>query len=137
MGFMDDIKGKAEGMLGEGGGQHAGLIKGIMEMLQDRQSGGLNGLIESFRQKGLGNVISSWIGTGQNQPISPDQVKEGMGPQRMEQVASKAGMSTDEAAAKLSEHLPNVVDKLTPEGKVPEGGMMEQGIEMLKSKLFH
>jgi uncharacterized protein YidB (DUF937 family) len=137
MGFMDDIKGKAEEMMGQSGGQHVGLLKGVMEMLQDKQNGGLNGLIESFRQKGLGDVISSWIGTGQNQPISPDQVKEGMGRERLEQVAAKAGMSTDEAAAKLSEHLPNVVDKLTPEGKVPEGGMLDKGLELLKSRLFH
>jgi uncharacterized protein YidB (DUF937 family) len=135
MGIFDDIAGKAEGLIGAGGGKEAGLIKGVMEMLSDKGGGGLTGLIQSFREKGLGEIVSSWVGTGQNSPISPDQVKAGMGSQRLEQVASKAGISTDEAAGKLSEHLPGIVDKLTPNGTVPEGGMLEQGLAMLKSKL--
>jgi uncharacterized protein YidB (DUF937 family) len=134
MGMFDDLTGKAEEMLGKSGGQNSGLLKGVMAMLQDKQTGGLNGLIESFKQKGLGNLISSWVGTGENAPISPDQVKEGMGSERLEKVAAQAGMSSDEAASKLSEHLPNVVDKLTPEGKVPEGGLLDKGLEMLKGK---
>jgi len=134
MGILHDIMEKAEEFLG--GGQQAGLLKAVIEMLQDKQTGGLNGLIESFQQKGLGDIISSWIGTGQNMPISPEQVKDGLGNVRLEQVASLAGMSTDDVAAKLSEHLPDWVNKLTPEGKV-DGEMLDQGLEMLKSKLLH
>lgn len=134
MGIFDDMAGKAEGLLGGAGGKESGLVKGVMEMFTEKEGGGLSGLIQSFKEKGLGEIVSSWIGTGQNAPISPDQVKEGMGSQRLEKVAAKAGMSTDEAADKLSEHLPNLVDKLTPNGSVPEGGMLEKGLEMLKSR---
>jgi uncharacterized protein YidB (DUF937 family) len=134
MGMFDELAGKAEGMLGGAGGAHSGIIKAVMDLFSDRQTGGLGGLIQSFQQKGMGDIISSWVGTGPNAPISAEQVKEGMGSERMEKVAAKAGVSTDEAASSLSEHLPNVVDKLTPEGKVPEGGMLEKGLEMLKGR---
>lgn len=134
MGMFDDITGKAQELLGQTGGK-TGIMKGIMEMLSDKGGGGLGGIIQSFQQKGMGNIISSWIGTGRNEPITPDQVKDGLGQERVEQVAQHAGVSSDEAAAQLSEHLPNVVDKLTPEGKVPEGGMLDKGVDFLKSKL--
>src|SRR5512137_1498885 len=113
MGMFDDIKDKALGMLGESG-EGSGLLKGIMEMLSDKEGGGLSGLVQSFQQKGLGDIISSWIGTGQNSPISPDQLKEGLGSETLKNLAAKAGISTEEVTAKLSEQLPNLIDKMTP-----------------------
>lgn len=136
MGMFDDIAGKAQGMFGQGGSGNAGIMRGIMELLSDRQTGGLGGIIQSFQQRGLGDVVSSWIGKGQNAPITPTQMREGLGTERISKVASTAGVSHDEAAAGLSEHLPKVVDQLTPDGTVPQGGMLDQGVEMLKSKLF-
>lgn len=135
MGMFDTITGKAQEILGKVGGEQSGLIKGVMEMFQDKQTGGLQGLIQSFQQRGMGDIVSSWISKGPNKPISPDQVKEGMGRERIEKVAAKAGLSTDETANKLSQHLPDIVDKLTPEGTVPEGGMLDKGIDFIKSKL--
>lgn len=132
MGAFDDIAGKVSGMAG---GKDSQLIHGILEMFTDRQRGGLGGIVQSFQQKGLGDIISSWIGKGQNAPISADQVKEGLGNERVQELASKAGLSTDETAQKLTTHLPDAVDKATPDGAVPEGGMLEKGIEFLKSKL--
>lgn len=131
MGMFDDITGKAQEMMGGSGG---GIVKAVMNLLSDKQTGGLAGLVESFKQRGLGDVVNSWIGKGPNAPISPQQVREGMGNERMEKVAAQAGVSTDEAANKLSEHLPNIVDKLTPDGSIPEGGMLDKGLDMLKSK---
>lgn len=133
MGILDDVTGKAQEMLGQSGGK-AGILKGIMALLSDPQTGGLSGLIQSFQQKGLGDVIGSWIGTGQNLPIAPQQVKEGLGSERLQKVADTAGVSPDEAASQLSQHLPGAVDQLTPEGKVPEGGMLEKGLELLKGR---
>jgi len=134
MGIFDDLAGKLQGMFGGAGGEHAALIKAVMETLSQGQGAGLTGLVESFQQKGLGDIASSWIGTGQNAPISADQLKDGMGRELLETIAAKAGLSTDEAADKLSEHLPNIIDKLTPDGALPGGGMLEKGLEMLKSK---
>lgn len=135
MGMFDDIKGKAFGMFGESGGEGTGLLKGVMEMLSDKEGGGLGGLVQSFKQKGLGDIISSWIGTGQNSPISPEQLKEGLGNEKLQNLAAKAGMSPEEVTAKLSEQLPNLIDKMTPEGVIPEGGLMEKGREFLKGKM--
>lgn len=132
MGMFDDITGKVREQMG---GKDAGLMKGVMEMLSNRQTGGLNGIIESFRQKGMGDIISSWISTGPNKPISAEQVKEGLGNERTQQLAAKAGMTTDEAATKLSQQLPDVVDKATPDGNVPEGGILDKSLDFLKSKL--
>jgi len=135
MGMFDDIKDKALGMLGESGGEGSGLLKGVMEMLSDKEGGGLGGLVQSFQQKGLGDIIYSWIGTGQNAEISPDQIREGLGSETLQNLAAKAGISPDEATAKLSELLPNLIDKMTPDGVIPEGGILDKGLEFLKSKL--
>ena len=132
MGMFDEIAGKVRG---EAGGEESGLIQGIMEMLSDKQGGGLGGIIQSFQQKGLGDIISSWIGTGPNKPISPDQVKEGLGSERVQKLAAKAGTSTEETSAKLSSYLPDLIDKATPAGVIPEGGILGQGLDFLKSKL--
>jgi uncharacterized protein YidB (DUF937 family) len=86
------------------------------------QVGGIDGLVQKFEQAGLGNVAKSWIGTGSNQSISPQQVKEALGPQQVEQVANQAGVSPDEAAAGLSKVLPEAVDNVTPSGQVPSAG---------------
>ncbi|GAW67021.1 hypothetical protein GPEL0_01f2630 [Geoanaerobacter pelophilus] len=95
----------------------------------------MSGLVQSFQQKGLGDTISSWIGTGQNWSISPEQIEEGLGSERIQNLAAKAGMSTEEVTAKLSELLPTMIDKITPDGLVPEGGLLDKGLEFLKSKL--
>ena len=84
--------------------------------------GGIDGLKQKFEQAGLGEVAQSWIGTGSNKSVSPDQVKEALGPQQVEQVANQAGVSTDEAAAGLSKVLPEAVDNVTPSGQVPSAG---------------
>lgn len=132
MGVFDDIAGK---VLGQSGGADSTLIKGIVEMISSKEGGGLGGVIQSFQQKGLGNIISSWIGTGPNAPISPEQVKEGLGSERIQSLAAKAGISTEETAAKLSVQMPELIDKATPNGVVPEGGILDQGFDFIKSKL--
>jgi len=81
--------------------------------------GGLGGLLNQFQQSGLGDVMKSWIGPGQNQPISPNQLGSALGPQIIKILAQKTGMSEQEISAHLSQILPNVVDTLTPNGRLP------------------
>lgn len=134
MGIVDTITSKL-GSQGQGSQSKEGsVLSGIMEMFSGREAGGLQGLISSFHQRGLGDIASSWVSKGQNKPISPDQVKEGLGTDRIKAVAAKAGVSEDEAAGHLSRHLPDFVDRLTPDGTVPEGGWMEKGMEFLKGR---
>ncbi len=104
----------------------------VMGLLTNQETGGLEGLIQAFNQKGLGDVISSWVGTGENAAITPDQVQEVLGSDVIQQLAEKSGVSIDAAKAQLAELLPSLIDKVTPEGKIPEGGLLDKGQELLR-----
>ena len=134
MGLLDQLGQAAGGMLG--GGNANPLLKAILSLLdKNSQLGGLEGLIQSFQRNGLPDIVNSWVGTGQNLPISPDQVKQGLGSDLIGQLASKAGLSSDVASSQLANLLPGLIDKLTPDGKVPAGGLLEQELNLLKGKL--
>ena len=81
--------------------------------------GGLGGLLNQFQQGGLGDIMKSWIGPGQNQPVSPNQLSSVLGPQIIQILAQKTGLSEQEITSHLSQILPKVVDKLTPNGRLP------------------
>jgi uncharacterized protein YidB (DUF937 family) len=103
-----------------GDGNAQKVVQKVGPLLE--QVGGIDGLVQKFESAGLGNVAKSWIGTGSNQSVSPEQVKEALGPRQVEQIANDAGVSTDEAAAGLSKVLPEAVDNVTPSGQVPSTG---------------
>ena len=119
MGLLDDMVTKATGT-GSSKEPASGLAGGILEMLKN-QPGGLSGLVQTFQEKGLGGIVNSWVGTGQNLPISAEQIQGALGSEKVKQLAAKAGISPDVASSKLAELLPTVVDKLTPDGKIQEG----------------
>jgi uncharacterized protein YidB (DUF937 family) len=121
MGVLDEIVGKATGMLSGGAGEQSGLLGGVMEMLAGKESGGLGGLVQSFQEKGFGGIISSWIGTGENQPISADQIQQVLGSDEIQRLAGKFGIPAEELSGKLAEILPGTIDKMTPDGTIPEG----------------
>jgi len=128
------VVGKVKEAVGGGGGEHSALVNEVLGLLSGGGAGtGLQGLIQSFKDKGLGDIMSSWIGTGQNLPISGDQLKTGLGADLIGQLASKVGVSPDVATSKLAEILPGLIDKLTPEGKVPESGLLQEGLNFLRS----
>lgn len=106
------------GSAGAGGGQD--LLRSIAAMVTGQQ-GGLTGLAEAFQQKGLGDIVSSWIGTGANLPISADQIQQVLGSEQIQAFAQMAGLSPDSAGSQLAELLPGVVDRLTPDGEIPKG----------------
>jgi len=81
--------------------------------------GGLGGLLEKFQQGGHGNAINSWIGSGQNEPVQPSQLGTVLGPDIIKILAQKSGLSEEELTKHLSQILPAVVDKLTPNGRIP------------------
>ena len=123
MGLLDSVVG-AMGGNGAGGASTAALVQQITQMLANNaQGGGLGGLIQSFERMGLGNVISSWISTGQNLPISPDQLQQVLGQGRIGQIAQSLGLQPDQVAAQLSQLLPLAVDQVTPSGQVPAQGV--------------
>jgi uncharacterized protein YidB (DUF937 family) len=130
MGFLEDMAGKA--VASAGGGSNP-LVSAVLQMIQN-QPGGVSGLLQQFHEKGLGDLVNSWVGTGQNQQISPDQVQHVLGTEQVQQVAEQAGISPEAAKSKLAEFLPMILDKLTPNGQVPaQGSLLESGMSLLKS----
>ncbi len=128
MGFLDNLAGA---VLGGQGGQNA-LTKSVLDLIGG-QGGGLAGLAQAFQQGGLGHLVDSWIGTGQNLPVSPAQLQQVLGP-KIAALAQQHGMSPDAVSQALSQLLPGLVDHLTPNGQIPQGGL-EQGLSALRSKL--
>lgn len=132
MDMMDVVKAGISGLSGSGGGQTA-VLNAALSLLGG-QGGGLNGLVQAFSRQGLGDVVNSWVGTGQNLPISPDQVHKALGAAQVSQFASQAGLAPEAAGSTLAALLPTLIDKLTPDGQVPAGGQLP-GLDVLAKLL--
>ena len=130
MGILDSILGAVTGR-SSGGGTEQLLMNAVIGMLSNKQSGGLSGLVETLTKSGLGDIVSSWVSTGKNLPVSPDQIVKGLGQQQVSQLANKAGVPMDQIGSLLAQVLPTVVDKLTPQGKIPTDDLLQTGFNML------
>ena len=126
MGVFDSLKGLAKDATGAGGsGADAGATSGeakemsVITKLLGAGGAQLPGILEKLNIGGLGDLAKSWIGKGENKPVSADQVKTAM-PEQVSAVASQLGVSPDEAASKIAKYLPTIIDKLTPDGLVPD-----------------
>jgi len=132
MGLLDSVLGMAQQALsGQAteGGASPDLLQAALGMLNsDAPGGGIGGLVQAFQQGGLGNVVQSWIGTGQNLPISPEQLQSVLGGEGgpLAQIAGKLGMNPADVAGHLSQLLPQLVDHATPDGQMPQGGGLGQ-----------
>ena len=149
MGLLDGMLKQALGG-GQGGGTLGGLIDlvtknpqiiaAVAGLLSTRDtsiggSGGLGGLVSAFQNKGLGDMMSSWISTGPNPPITATQLTDVLGGDTVGQFARKAGVPAAEAGSILAGLLPSVIDKLTPDGKLPDTDSLEGTLSSLLSKL--
>lgn len=119
MSLLDSIENQVSGKLF--GGSSNSLATSLLAMIQN-QPGGLQGLVQSFHDKGLGEIASSWVGTGQNLPISADQIHQVLGSEQVKELATKAGISPDLAGGEIAQLLPEIVDRLTPNGQLPSRG---------------
>ena len=121
MGLLDGLLGSMMGgMAGQppqaqGAGQ---LLQLVLQMLQ--QNGGVEGLLAKMQQAGYGGQAQSWIGTGRNQPVSADVLAQIFGQGQLSEIAQQLGMSHEDAAGGFAQALPDVVDRMTPEGRIPE-----------------
>ncbi len=131
MGLFDQIA----GALGQGGAvpTQSGLLDSVLGLVQGHP-GGL-GLLEQLAAGGLGEQVKSWVGGGQNLPVSADQIVSALGSDRVKQLADQLGLSHLDAAGGLANLLPQVIDHLTPNGAV-DHGLVEAGLSPLKGKLF-
>lgn len=117
MGLLDNLENQALGSVL--GGSSNPLASGLLQMIQN-QPGGLQGLVQSFHDKGMGGLVSSWVSTGPNPPISADQVHQVLGSDQVKALAAKAGINPDMASGAIAQLLPGIIDKLTPNGSVPD-----------------
>ena len=136
MGLFDEVAGGLLKQVFSSQSAQTGLLEVITDLVKGSEAGGLEGLAQTFNEKGLGDIISSWIGTGENLPISPEQIRQALGSGQIQQIAEKLGVSPDEASHALAEMLPQVVDKLTPGGSLESGDLLGQGLNLIKDKLF-
>jgi len=113
-GFLDSDT--VKNMVASECNEHPGLVSHAVEMVNDPAVGGLNGLVQKFHANGLGELVNSWIGPGGNHPVTAEQIQQVLGQDRINAIASKFGMSSEDASAKLARVLPSIVDKLTPGG---------------------
>jgi len=141
MGMLDDLLGKHLGGLAQAAMKNPQVIAAIASLLSSRDtsvggSGGLAGLVQAFQGKGMGDMMSSWISTGPNPPISERQITDVLGADVLSQFAGKAGVPQGEAGGLLASLLPAVIDQLTPQGRVPESNDLESALGGLLSGLM-
>lgn len=101
-------------------------IDAIIGLIGNQQSGGLMGLVEKFSANGLGEQVDSWVSVGQNLPITAEQIQAVLGSSFVQDIAAKMGMNTADAAGSLANLLPQVIDKLTPDGQVSDNNDLLQ-----------
>jgi uncharacterized protein YidB (DUF937 family) len=141
MGLLDSVVGAALGGGQQQGGGLGGLLGGLLGGQQggsnlgallpvitsmlgnDGQNGGLGGLMEKFQQAGMGDQMASWVGKGENMPISAEQISQVLGSGGMQDIAAKLGMDQGAAGGLLAQALPGIIDHLTPDGQAPAGGL--------------
>jgi uncharacterized protein YidB (DUF937 family) len=130
MGLFDDVAGA---VLGKMMGDKGTMAQVALEMFN--QHGGLEGVLEKFNQAGLGNLVASWVGKGENLPLTPNHVTDVLGATTIADMAAKFGLTPEMLSAQIAEHLPSVVDKLTPEGKVEanSGDLLSTVLGMMRS----
>jgi len=133
MGLLDSILGAATGQT-EGSGGAAQLIGVLGGLLA--QSGGLQGLASKFSQSGQGNAFQSWVGMGENQAVSSNQIQNALGSEQVNAMASRMGVDPAMASNFLAEYLPKIVDKLTPAGKIDPTADHQQGLAALLPSLL-
>ena len=134
MGGAQNPLGALLGSLGGGQSQGANLLTAAMSLLQ--QNGGLNGVLDNFRQSGMAQHADSWVGTGANIGISGDQLQQVLGSSSIGNVASQLGMSNGQASSAMAQLLPELINQLTPDGQIPSdhGDLLSKGLAMLTSR---
>lgn len=129
MGLFDSLAGA---VLSKVGGDKGAMVQVAMDLFN--QNGGLEGVIEKFKTGGLAEQAASWVGKGENLPISAEQISQVLGSDTVAGIAAKLGMDSGDISNKIAEYLPQVIDKMTPDGEVnaSSGNLMSAVLGMLK-----
>ncbi len=143
MGLLDTVLGALKGATANSttpatpvAGNGGNLLESVIGLITDQQSGGLNGLINQIAEGGLADQVASWVSTGQNLPVTAEQIQAVLGSSVVQGLAQKVGIDSTQVAGTLATLLPQVINQLTPEGQVPaENKLLELGIAGLTSLL--
>jgi len=114
MGLFDSL---ASNMLGKLGGEKGAIAQVAIDLFN--QNGGLAGVLQKFRTAGFDDEVASWISKGSNLPIDAQQIVQALGTHTIQQAASKLNMNAQDISAKIAEYLPQVIDRMTPDGQLP------------------
>jgi uncharacterized protein YidB (DUF937 family) len=130
MGLFDSVAGA---VLGKLGGEEGSMAQVAIDLFN--QNGGVEGIINKFKENGLAQQAASWVGTGDNLSITPEQVASVLGEGAIADMAAKVGLTPEMISSRIAEHLPNIVDKLTPNGEVSgeSGNLLNTVLGMLKA----
>ncbi len=120
MGLFDALKSELTAKAMEVVSRENPQLGTAIAALTNPANGGIGGLVKAFEEKGLGNIAASWVGTGQNLPVTPEQIQAVLGSDKIRALASSMGVDPEQAKALLTQHLPGLVDKMTPDGRIPQ-----------------
>jgi uncharacterized protein YidB (DUF937 family) len=143
MGMFDELtKGGSLGGVADWAVKHPQVVAAAVGLLSTRAQsagtgGGLAGLVAAFERSGMGSLVTQWVATGPNPPVTPDQLSAALGPDVLAAFAQKAGLGQADANAALAGLLPTLVDHLTPQGRVPEPSGLEGALGSLLSNIGH
>jgi uncharacterized protein YidB (DUF937 family) len=133
---MSGILGQLSGLFGSGQGGQANTWSGILSQLLARQ-GGLQGLLQQLQSAGLGDQVKSWVGTGENKPVTGEQLGAALPPADLQGWAHQTGLPIDQLLAGLSKLLPQAVDHATPAGHVPAAAAEAPDVEAIVRRLLN
>ena len=141
MGLLDGVIGEVLNNPGNAGTTQGGgnpALQMIMGLMQ--QNGGLSGLADLLSKNGLGQQAASWVGSGENLPVSADQLGQALGSGPLAELAGKFGLDPQDISGSLAQYLPEVINQLTPDGRLPDNAnsneLLEKGLSALAGKLF-
>ena len=118
MSFIEIVKGQVSEMMG-GTNAPSGLVGSLMNLVNS-QPGGLSGLVQQFESSGLKDTVASWVSTGPNHPITGEQIQQVLGNQKLQELAAQHGLNLQDISSHVAQFLPQLVDKLTPNGAIPK-----------------
>jgi uncharacterized protein YidB (DUF937 family) len=130
MGLFDEVLSMAGSVAGQQE-QHATALTAIMGYINSPQVGGIAGLQKMFEQGGLQGVFSSWLSNGQNMPVSASELQNVLHSGALQQAAQSAGIDPGQLTGMMSTLLPHLVDKLTPNGQIPDAGALQSMLKGL------
>jgi uncharacterized protein YidB (DUF937 family) len=122
-------------LLGKSGGEDGqqNVPQLLMSMFSQQGGNGLQEFVQKLQAGGLADAVSSWIGTGQNQQVAPEQVHQALGDDQVSAMAEKTGMDKNDLLSQLAQHLPALIDRLSPNGQLASGNdLLSQGMNFLK-----